>query len=170
MASLAWQIMPDPVTPAIDSDPGTVAETGRSLRSGSIGSGITGRGILLPFRRNMRSDFASGEGVELVRSAVRLVLGTVCGSDTTQGELPWRTEFGSLTQLLRLRNNSPALAELARHRVVEPLALWVPSVRVREVIVQQNGETMSLTVRYDLVDPIGTKVVVPGLETRVSVG
>lgn len=167
----AWQIMPDPMTPDISVPGSATADTGRSIEVGaSAGSGLTGRGILRPFRRDRKSDFANGEGPALVRSAVGLVLGTICGSDSSQGELPWRTEFGSLTQLLRMRNNSPALAELARNRVVGALQLWVPRVRVTAVFVRLDGEAMMVSTRYDVVDPAGSKVLVSGLETSVPVG
>lgn len=167
----AWQIMPDPITPDIEVPGNATADTGRSAEAGtSAGSGVTGRGILRPFRRDGKSDFANGEGEALLRAAVGLVLGTVCASDTTQGELPWRTEFGSLLHLLRMRNNSPALAELARNRVVRALTTWVPAVRVRSVLVRQVADTTTIFIRYDVVDPAGTKVVVAGLETSVPVG
>lgn len=167
----AWQIMPDPLTPDITAEGSPTADTGRSLETGaSVGSGVTGRGILRPFRRDKKADFANGEGIALVRSAVGLVLGTICASDVTQGELPWRTEFGSLVHLLRMRNNSPALAELAANRVAGALKTWVPAVRVRAVLVTRNGDKCTIGIRYDIADPIGTKVLVSGLETSVPLG
>jgi phage baseplate assembly protein W len=167
----AWQIMPDPLTPDLTSAGQATADTGRSVETGaSVGSGVTGRGILRPFRRDKKADFANGEGIALIQSAVGLVLGTICSSDTTQGELPWRTEFGSLLYLLRMRNNSPALAELAANRVAGPLKVWVPAVRVRRVRVTQDGDKARLGVGYDVTDPIGTKVLVSGLETSVPLG
>lgn len=163
--------MPDPMTPDLETPGSATADTGRSAESGSsAGSGLSGRGVLRPFRRDNKSDFSNGEGPALLRAAVGLVLGTVCDSDTTQGELPWRTEFGSLLHLLRLRNNSPALAELARSRVVSALATWIPSVRVRAVLVKQVADTTTVFIRYDVIDPAGTKVLVAGLETAVPVG
>lgn len=157
--------MPDPRTPDLVAAGQTTADTGRS-----IGSGVTGRGILRPFRRDQNSDFANGEGAALFRSGVGLVLGTICGSQTTQGELPWRTEFGSLVHLLRMRNNSPALAELARNRVARALQAWMPSVRLRSVTTTTDGYKTVVSTRYDIVDPAGTKVLVEGLETSVPVG
>jgi phage baseplate assembly protein W len=157
--------MPDPVTPDLASTEQSTADTGRS-----VDRGVSGRGILLPFRRDKKSDFANGQGAALVTSAVRLALGTICGSDSSQGELPWRTEFGSLLQQLRMRNNSPALAEIARYRVVRALRQWVPSVRVRSVLVTQQGDRTTLSLRWDVIDPAGTKVLIPGLETSVPVG
>lgn len=167
----AWQIMPDPLTPDITSAGSSTADTGRSIETGSsVGSGVTGRGILLPFRRDKKADFANGEGIALTRSAVRLVLSTICASDVSQGELPWRTELGSLVHLLRMRNNSPALAELAANRVAGALKTWVPAVRVRSVRVTRDGDKCWLGIRYDIADPIGTKVLVSGLETSVPLG
>jgi phage baseplate assembly protein W len=161
----AWQIMPDPITSDVFSASQSTAQTGRS-----VGTGVSGRGVVLPFRRNQKTDFTSGEGGDLVRSAVGLVLGTICGSDSTQGELPWRTEFGSLLHLLRTRNNSPALAELARYHIAGALTRWVPSVRLRSVLVTTGSVSMMISIRYDVVDPVGAKVLVPGLETSVPVG
>lgn len=48
-----------------------------------------GRGLVHPFRRDKKQDFAFAEGEELVRSAVGQVLGTASASDFTDGELPW---------------------------------------------------------------------------------
>jgi phage baseplate assembly protein W len=161
----AWQILPDPITADVVGVSIARAETGRSITSGTLG-----RGLIRPFRRAKDGDFASATGVELVQSAVGLVLGTTCGSEVTQGELPWRTEFGTLLQQLRLRANSPALAELARNRVATALARWVPSVRVRTVTVTRAIDTLSLRIVYDIVDPSGSKTVVHGLETSVALG
>lgn len=158
--------MPDPMTIDLVVASQATADTGRSLTS----SAISGRGILRPFRRDKKTDFSNGQGAALVRSAVGLVLGTICGSETSHGELPWRTEFGSLVHLLRMRNNSPALAELARNRIVGALQRWVPAVRVRAVLVTQKGDKTTVSTRYDVVDPVGTKVLIAGLETVVPVG
>jgi len=94
----------------------------------------------------------------------------MCGSAVSQGELPWRTEFGSLLHLLRLRNNSPALAELARSRLVEALTKWVPQVRLRRVEASGRLTTLRLTIAYDIVDTTAGRVLVPGLETTVALG
>jgi hypothetical protein len=69
-----------------------------------------------------------------------------------------------------MRQNSPALAELARSRVVGPLTRWIPSVRVTAVVVNQTDETIRVSIHYDVVDPSGTKVLIAGLETSVPVG
>jgi len=164
MSAPAWQILPDPITPDLESAAITHADTGRSL---SIG--FSGRGLLVPFQRDGKSDFRSGVSAELTQSAVSLVLGTICGSATTQGELPWRTEFGSLIHLLRMRSNSPALAELSRSVIEQALAQWVPWVQLRRIEVSARADRQTVLIAYDSVDPSG-RVLVPGLETRVALG
>jgi hypothetical protein len=62
------------------------------------------RGLLIPFRRDEKRDFANGTGDELQRSKARQEALTDGPSPTTQGELPWRTGFGSTFSLKRLGN------------------------------------------------------------------
>lgn len=165
MSAPRWQILPDPATRNVAGSVITHADTGRS-----VSTGFAGKGLLMPFRRDGKSDFASGSGIELTRAAVALALGTTCSTASSQGELPWRTEFGSVLQPLRLRSNSPALAELVRSRIVESLARWVPSVQLRAVEVRTSGTSLRISIRYDVLDPSGGRVLVPGLETSVALG
>jgi len=164
MSAPTWQILPDPITPDLESPVIMHADTGRA-----ISVGFAGRGLTVPFQRDGKSDFRAGSSAELTRSAVSLVLGTICGSGTTQGELPWRTEFGSLVHLLRLRVNSPALAELSRSLIAQALARWVPWVQIRRIEVSVQDDRHTVRIAYDSVDPSG-RVLVPGLETQVALG
>jgi len=134
-----------------------------------------GYGILTPFRRGP-SDFVNGGGAAFIQSAVSQVLGTVASSDYTQGELPWRPEFGSLLHFLRHRKNDATTAELARVYVAEALARWVPQVRLKLVDVERklgpDGEESVLLVRitYDIVglSRPGNAVLVPGVSQTVT--
>lgn len=104
-----------------------------------------GSGLLRPFRRDQRADFAEAGGGALIRSAVGQILGTVGSSDFTQGELPSRTEFGSLLHLLSHQKNDRVLQELARVYVVDALKRWEPRVVVTSVQIareQQDGEEL----------------------------
>lgn len=117
---------------------------------------LLGRGLVTPFRRGS-NDFAAGEDLELVQSMVGQVLGTRGSSDFTDGELPWRGDFGSLLHILRHRNNNQATQELARIYVVEALAKWVPQVRIKAVEIEKkkgpDGEDSVIFVHlvYDLI-------------------
>lgn len=87
------------------------------------------------------------------------------------GELPWRTEFGALLQGLRLRNNNPELTNVFKQYVIDALERWVPAVDVVDVLIVQGRSTKFYAkVIYDVFDPTGTRVLVPGLQTAVPVG
>jgi uncharacterized protein len=62
----------------------------------------------------------------------------VGSSDFTQGELPWRTEFGSLLHLLCHQKNDRVLQELARVYVVDALKRWEPRVVVTSVQIARE--------------------------------
>ena len=114
---------------------------------------LIGYGLLRPFQRGAR-DFVAGGGTDAVKSAVGQILGTLGASATTQGEIPWRTEMGSLLHLLRHQKNDAALQELARVYVTDALQRWEPRVRVTGVKVtreQQEGENvLAIRVRYSI--------------------
>lgn len=89
-----------------------------------------------------------------------------------QGELPWRTEFGSLLHLLRHQKSDSVLQELARVYVVDALKRWEPRVRVTSVQVRerQNGENVLVVrLRYDLTSGPGNNVLVENVEQTVHV-
>lgn len=142
------------------------------------------RGLLHPFQRDRRSDFVSGSGEALIRSAVAQILGTACASEFTPGEIPWRTEAGSLLNLLRHRRNDAVLQELARVYVVDALKRWEPRVRVTSVDVgreQDRGENaLAIRLRYGIVtgrsavggivvENVEQTVVIPAVATGVGV-
>ena len=128
-----------------------------------------------PFRRDQKADFAAAGGEALIKSAVGQVLGTVGASDFTQGELPFRTEFGSLLHLLRHQKNDRVLQELARVYVVDALKRWEPRVRITSVEVtreQLDGENvLAIRVRYDVIaaNAPGNNVILAGVEQTVRV-
>ncbi len=134
-----------------------------------------GFGLLRPFRRDLKADFAADGGERLIRSAVGQILGTMAGSDFTQGELPWRTEFGSLLHLLKHQRNDVVLQELARVYVVDALKRWEPRVVVTSVKVtreRQDGENvLAIRLRYNVISTNvpGNNVIVSGVEQAVTV-
>lgn len=133
-------------------------------------------GLLRPFRRDQKADFAAGGAEQLIRSAVGQILGTIGASDTTPGELPWRTEFGSLLYRLRHQKNDRLLQELARVYVVDALKRWEPRVTVTDVGItreQHDGENvLAIRLRYEVIsiNTPGNNVILPGVEQTVLIG
>ncbi len=134
-----------------------------------------GFGLLRPFRRDRKADFAAAGGEALVRSAVGQILGTMASSDFTQGELPWRTEFGSLLHLLRHQKNDAVLQELARVHVADALKRWEPRVQLTSVQVtreRDRGENvLAIRLRYNIISTNvpGNNVILGGLEHTILV-
>jgi len=105
-------------------------------------------GVLIPFRRDRKRDFASGDGEELLASKVEQLLATEGATARSSGELPWRTAFGTPLQLLRHKNNDAILAELARVYVRDALRKWLPEAQILELGVARDGATVTLRLRY----------------------
>ncbi len=104
--------------------------------------------LLVPFRRDKKSDFASGTGDELLRSKVLQTIMTRGTTPRSSGELPWRTAFGSGLDLLRHQNNDHALTELARVYIRETLKKWVPEVTLVSVNAIRDKASLHLKVAF----------------------
>ncbi len=108
----------------------------------------TSRGLLVPFRRDRKRDFATGDGDALLASKVLQVLATEGATSRSSGELPWRTAFGTPLQLLRHQRNDVALAELGRVYIRDALRRWVPDAEVVSVVAERDGAALTLRVRF----------------------
>ncbi len=137
---------------------------------------ILGFGLTRPFRRDRKLDFASSGDRDLIESSVGQILGTRGSSEFSQGEVPWRTELGSLLHMLRHMKNDAVLAELARSDVLNALQRWEPRILVRSVTTTResssNGENiLAIRVRFDVLgrNTDANNVVLEGLETTLEV-
>jgi len=132
-----------------------------------------GFGLTRPFQRDGRADFNAAGGEAVIRSAVGQILGTIGASEITPGEVPWRTEFGSLLYRLRHQKNDSVLQELARVYVVDALKRWEPRIVVTAVTVgrlRQGGENvLAIRIRYDVIstNTPGNDVILSGIEQTV---
>ena len=106
------------------------------------------RGLLAPFRRDRKRDFASESGDELLASKVLQVLATEGATPRSSGELPWRTAFGTPLHLLRHQRNDAALAELARVYIRDALRRWLPEATIVGIGVLRDGSELALRVRF----------------------
>ena len=98
------------------------------------------RGILTPFVRDKKRDFASGVGAALLQSDARQLLGM------RPGELPWRTELGTELDRLRHKQNTDVVRELGRVYTREAFVRWLPSVAVTGFSIAQEAESLRVRV------------------------
>jgi len=114
--------------------------------------GFLGKGITHPFRR-LGGDFENAEEEANVISAVKLILGTRAAVPGvgSQGELPWRTDFGSKMHLLKHSPNNEAQSHLARQYAIEALTKWEPRIIIKEVTARSvdtdAGKRRAILVR-----------------------
>lgn len=159
-----WPIIPD-APPANDSSSALIPSSSSPIDS------FLGYGLLAPLRRDQKNDFANAGGELLVRSCVSQILGTEASSDYTEGELPWRPEFGSLLHLGKHRHGS-LLQELVARWAMDALARWEPRVKVSAVVSTFDPETRILSVflRYNVIDENvpGNNVILEGIEQTVQ--
>jgi len=114
-----------------------------------------GRGLLRPFRRDEKNDFANAEGEELVRACVGQVLSMKATSPKAVGELEWDPKRGSLLYMLVHRNNDMVQRELARVYVVDTIRAFEPRIAIRAMRItseprEEGGSALIIRLRYDL--------------------
>lgn len=155
---LVWPLAPDeePALPA----PAAAEPAAAAAERGQLA--FLGYGILRPFRRDEKNDFANAGGLRLLDARLGQILGTKADSVAGAGELPWRTEFGSRLHILRHRNNSDGLSDLAAAIATEAIEKWEKNVVVLEVTTERASvkgspreRTLLVHLTYKLVDQSG---------------
>lgn len=167
-ASLQYitQTAPTPPSPPTQGDSAT-----------SASPVFLGRGILAPFRRDGKGDFAAADAAENVRACVHQVLGTECSieSGNVSGELPWRPQFGSVLYRLRQRLLDETTRRLAEVFVADALKRWEPRVRLTRVDLSTRKidpanvggpDALFIKVWYEIIktNTAANAVVIPGVQ------
>jgi hypothetical protein len=129
------------------------------------------RGLLSPFERDQKADFANGSGYDLLRSHVEQIIGMAAAAPdgSSYGELEWDQSFG--TQLHRVRHrrlNSLALGELFLFYVAAAIRRIEPNVRLTSlrIVVDKNQRASRVTGKLQPVDARGAGV---GPEVAIDV-
>ena len=157
--------------PIVNQSMGSTSGAVQDVETGATPVFI-GFGLIRPFQRDMKSDFASAGGERLVRSSVGQILGTKAQGERAFGELPWRPDFGSKFYLLKFKKD-PVLSELARVYAQESLRRWEPRIRISSVrpVFSRDRREMRVRIKFDVIDVNvpGNNVLIPSLETEVPV-
>lgn len=105
-----------------------------------------GYGLLSPFRRDGKTDFAAAGGTTNIESSIRNILGT------RKGELRWRPDFGS--ELYRLKHmTADDVPDLAIYYVIDALTKWEKRIIVQDVIAEKSveGDALFVDVFYSII-------------------
>lgn len=142
------------------------------MASASPLDSFLGNGIIRPFQRDKKNDFANASGPRLVRSTVGQILGTQAEGEVANGELPWRHGFGSQMYLLKHRKGR-IVAELGRQYAQDALARWEPRVVVTQVdpVFDSENRVASFKITVDLIseNAPGNQVLIPGVEVEIPI-
>jgi len=162
-----------PTAPAAPPPPNPVALISSSIFSPTVPA-FLGSGLIRPFVRDQKNDFANDNGVNVIKACVGQILGTFASDDSgsMQGELLWRPSFGSRLYLLK-HKKGPLLIEASRHYVTDALAKWEP--RVTNIRVTSAFFPSQLALFVDLIYDViaknvpGNQVIAPGVKQQVGI-
>lgn len=109
-----------------------------------------GGGLLCPFRRDEKGDFANGTGLEVLKSDIGELLGLRGPTATEPGELAWDTERGTGIHGLQHRHiHSEMTRALADQHASGAIMRFEPRVRAGVVTVDtEGGNTLLIRVSY----------------------
>lgn len=114
-----------------------------------------GSGILCPFQRDGKGDFANGGGRHLLASDVGELLGIIGPVGVEGGEVPWNMELGSRLNALRHRNaHSDLVRATADSMTVGVIQRFEKRVRCGPSQVQPSADGSTLDIRFSYV-PVG---------------
>ena len=154
-----WLLEAPPVSPPTPS-----GGTSASLAVSPIDA-FLGYGIVRPFQRDQKNDFANDGGLALVKACIGQVLGTRSSSQIMQGEIPWRPEFGSKFALL-VHRKGPNSRQVAKAYAQEAVGRWEPRVAILDALPEFDSETREMKARiaFELIteNVPGNKVVLRG--------
>lgn len=113
-----------------------------------------GRGLITPFQRDGKGDFANTTGPDLLRADIAELLGIVGPSSTERGELPWRDEVG--TRLVNLKHRrlygrnlaGETIRGLAESMTSETIRRFESRARVGRSKIEVEETTLRVIVNY----------------------
>ncbi len=130
---------------------------------------LFGTGIVCPFQRDGKGDFAHDSGLKVLASDIGELLGIIGPGKSQPGELPWRTSLGSrLVDLKHRRLHSEMVRAIAEQQTSGTVRKWEPRVIVGPTTVKVGdaaGQENALLVRFTYT-PRST---VPGEQQSVEV-
>ena len=125
-----------------------------------MGFEYLGRGIVSPFQRDGKGDFANMEGLDLLNADIDQLLHTRGQTPNAEGELPWRTALGSRLYLLKHKGiPNEAVRALAIDMTGETIRRWESRVRVGQTTIEEEKSKLKIFIRYKV---LGYNVREPG--------
>lgn len=107
-----------------------------------------GRGVVCPFQRDGKGDFANAGGTALLSSDVGELMGIIGPSGGRPGEVAWNTDLGSrLISLNHRKLHSELVRTNAEIMINEVVRIWEDRLRVGPITVTPDEKRRSLNVK-----------------------
>lgn len=133
--SYSWTL-PTPVsTPAQTTTPAAAPLVRRAR--------FQARGLLVPFQRDGKGDFANGSGDAFWVSKVLQVLAM------KPGECDWAPKLGCDIHKARHKNDTPILRAMIRSSIQEAFTNWLPSLVLTDVLFRAEGRALHVEVWFN---------------------
>jgi len=108
-----------------------------------------GQGIVCPFQRDGKGDFANAEGMRLLKSDIEELIGLIGASPNDPGELPWDPERGSRIGSLKHRQlHSEMVRALAEQYTATPMRRYERRVRTGPVRIETDENSLKVIVSF----------------------
>lgn len=108
-----------------------------------------GRGIICPFQRDGKGDFANSDGMSLLKSDIRELIGLVGSSVNDPGELPWDPDRGSRISSLRHRHlHAEMTRALAEQYTATPLRVYENRIRTGPAKIDTSDGKLNISISF----------------------
>lgn len=115
-----------------------------------------GCGIICPFQRDGKGDFANGCGLPLLKSDIGELIGIMGPTATQPGELPWNMDLGSRVFQMKHRSMNVEMTRATAADFIEgPVRRWEKRARPIRTEVVADFQQNKLEIRFNYA-PIGT--------------
>lgn len=112
----------------------------------TISRNFLGFGPIAPLRRLGGADFVMGDGIALVQSTIRQIIGTVVG------ELKWKPGFGVDIASKRNKINNDAVATQLKNDLSAAIKLWEPRIESTVTTVTTKENALYARIRWQLIN------------------
>jgi hypothetical protein len=111
-----------------------------------------GHGIICPFQRDGKGDFANAGGLALVRSDVAELIGIIGPTVTQPGELPWDTERGTRINAMKHRHMHAEMSRVTAEQLISgPIRIYEKRVRPARTEIVIDEVTQSTTIKFSYI-------------------
>lgn len=111
-----------------------------------------GHGIICPFQRDGKGDFANSNGLKLLKSDITELIGIIGPTVQQPGELPWNTDIGSRVLTMKHRTVNAEIDNATAGQMVEAaVRAWEPRARAGQTELVTDLVAQKITIKFSYI-------------------